>query len=181
VPNKIQNIVTCSALALVAFPFAAPAQAQSASKTGPNVAVIGGWDQTDIGPSLPARTGVVYGLAGGYDWSFGGLVAGLEAEVAKSTVKGTISGTEQRFDRSFYLGGRIGVKASDHILFYAKAGYANGRFAGPVPYRGDGWRIGGGGELALTDQLFARGEFRYSDYGRIARGQQATVALGWRF
>jgi outer membrane immunogenic protein len=181
VRNKVQNIILRGALVLAAFPFAVAAQAQSVGRTGPYLAVVAGWDQTDIGPSLPARTGVTYGLAGGYDWSLGGLVAGLEAEIAKSTVKGIISGAEQRFDRSFYLGGRVGVKASDQILVYAKAGYANGRFAGSVPYTGDGWRIGGGGELALTDQLFARAEFRYSDYGRIARGQQATAAFGWRF
>jgi hypothetical protein len=46
------------------------------------------------------------------------------------------------------------------VLTYAKGGYANGRFSGPVRYTGDGWRIGGGGELALSHNLFLRAAFR---------------------
>jgi hypothetical protein len=38
-----------------------------------------------------------------------------------------------------------------------------------------------GGELALSHNLFLRAAFRYSDYGRVARGQKAAGMIDWRF
>lgn len=38
-----------------------------------------------------------------------------------------------------------------------------------------------GGELALSHNLFLRAAFRYSDYGRVARGQEAAGMIDWRF
>lgn len=168
-------------LFLTSFILAAPAAASEPVFTGPHVSVVAGWDQTDIGPSLPAREGLLYGLAAGYDWAAGPVRLGVEAEVNESSAEGTIGAVPQRVGRSLYLGGRFGVPIVGKALLYAKGGYANGRFSGPAPYTGNGWRIGGGGELALTGQLFLRAEFRYSDYGRVARGQQAAAFIGWRF
>ncbi|MGF7168499.1 opacity protein-like surface antigen [Sphingobium xanthum] len=67
------------------------------------------------------------------------------------------------------------------MLSRRAARHADRRFSGPVRYTGDGWRIGGGGELALSHNLFLRAAFRYSDYGRVARGQKAAGMIGWRF
>jgi hypothetical protein len=46
---------------------------------------------------------------------------------------------------------------------------------------GGGGGGGGGGELALSHNLFLRAAFRYSDYGRVARGQKAAGMIDWRF
>jgi len=69
------------------------------------------------------------------------------------------------------------------LLAYAKGGYANGRFDSSAGdrYTGDGFRIGGGAELAVTDRQFVKAEYRYSDYGRRARGQSWVIAIGTRF
>jgi outer membrane immunogenic protein len=170
-------------LLLLAVPAlaAAPAHAADQTFTGPHVEAVLGWDQTDIGPGLPAREGLGYGVAGGHDWAAGPLRLGVEGEFAGSTVEDMIGGSTQRLGRSFYVGGRLGLPVVRRILVYAKGGYANGKFSGPANYTGDGWRIGGGGELALTERFFLRTEFRYSDYGRRARGQQAVAMLGVRF
>jgi outer membrane immunogenic protein len=160
---------------------AVPALAAEPGFVGSHVAVVAGWDQTDVGPDLPPREGLVYGLAGGHDWAAGPLRLGVEGEFAGATAKAMVSGGSQRVGRSFYVGGRLGVPLAAAVQLYAKGGYANGRFSGPVDYTGDGWRIGGGGEFAFTSRFFLRTEFRYSDYGRRARGQQAVAMLGVRF
>ena len=158
-----------------------PVAAQAQSFTGPHIETVGGYDQTDVGPGLGAANGVVYGIAGGYDIALGGVRIGAEAELNESTVKRVIAATERRVGRSLYAGLRFGVPLGDAFQIYAKGGYANGRFSGPVSYTGSGFRAGGGGEVALGRGLFARGEYRYSDYGRAARGQTWVVALGTRF
>lgn len=149
--------------------------------TGAHTEIVADWDQTDIGPNLPARTGFLYGLAAGHDWAAGPVRLGIEGEAAGSTARGQAGGREQAVGRGLYAGVRLGVPMGRRVLLYAKGGYANGRFSGPVNYTGDGWRIGGGGEVATTGKLFLRAEFRYSDYGRVARGQQAVAMVGWRF
>jgi outer membrane immunogenic protein len=158
-----------------------PAAAQAQSFTGPHVEAIGGYDQTDVGPGLGAANGVVYGIAGGYDVAMGRVRIGTEAEINESTVKRVIAATERRVGRSLYTGLRFGVPLTDMFQIYVKGGFANGRFSGPVSYTGSGFRAGGGGEVALGHGLFARGEYRYSDYGRTARGQTWVAALGTRF
>ena len=174
-----RHFLAPSLMALSSLP--ATARAGELSFTGTHAAIVAGWDQTDIGPGLPARTGFLYGLATGHDWAAGPIRLGVEGEVAGSTARGEIGGRAQAVGRSLYAGARLGVPIGGRGLVYAKGGYANGRFSGPATYTGDGWRIGGGGELALTGRFFLRAEFRYSDYGRVARGQQAVGMVGWRF
>lgn len=161
--------------------FLMPVAAHAESFAGPHAALIAGYDQTDVGPSLGAASGVLYGVTGGYDFALAGVRLGGEAEIAESTAKATITGAEQRVGRSLYVGARFGVPLGDAVLIYAKGGYANGRFSGVTPYTGNGFRIGGGGEIALSRRLFARTEYRYSDYGRQARGQHWIIAVGTRF
>jgi outer membrane immunogenic protein len=170
-------------LVLLAAPFAgaASAQAPKADFTGSHAEIVGGWDQTDIGPNLPAREGVVYGVALGHDWMAGDFRVGLEGEFGGSSVEGRIGGGTQRIGRSVYAGARLGLPVARRVMLYVKGGYANGRFSGPVSYTGDGWRVGGGGEFTLGARVFLRTEFRYSDYSRTARGQQAVAMLGLRF
>jgi outer membrane immunogenic protein len=158
-----------------------PAVAQAQSFAGPHVEAVAGYDQTDVGPGLGAANGIVYGLSGGYDFALGRFRVGPEAEINQSTVKRVIAATERRVSRSLYAGLHFGIPLGDAFQIYAKGGYANGRFSGPVTYTGSGFRAGGGGEVLLGSRVFARGEYRYSDYGRKARGQTWVVALGTRF
>lgn len=160
------------------------AQAQDRPFEGPHVEAIAGYDRTDVGPGLGARNGITYGIGGGYDVRTGGFVIGPEIEVSDSSVSQTTGSIERSVGRSLYGGVRAGVVIADPLLLYVKGGYANGRFdarGGPAPYTGSGFRVGAGGEFALTDRQFVRAEYRYSDYGREARGQTFVLAIGTRF
>ncbi|MFA7588398.1 MAG: hypothetical protein WCY11_19795, partial [Novosphingobium sp.] len=59
---------------------------------------------------------------------------------------------------------------------YHEIGYSTG-----PGFSGSGYTIGGGGELDLTDALFARAEYRFSDYGSTVRGQHFLLGAGIRF
>ena len=167
---------TMLAVALCAIPAAAGA---AEAFTGPHIEAIAGYDRTDVGPGLPAAGGLVYGLAGGYDIAAGGVRLGGELEADGSTARATVAGAPRRVGRSLYAGLRAGVVVAPRLLVYAKGGYANGRFGDA--YTGDGFRVGGGGEWALGDRVFVRAEYRYSDYGREARGQTWIGGFGYRF
>jgi outer membrane immunogenic protein len=167
------------ALALLSL----PAAALAGPFEGPHVEAVAGLDSTDAGPGLGARDAFLYGIGGGYDWRFGAVVAGLEAEADGSTAKQTIAGVERRVGRSLYAGARLGIAATTDLLFYAKGGYVNGRFGSDAgdSRTGSGFRVGGGAEYAISQHIFLRAEYRYSDYGRDTRGQHFVGALGWRF
>ena len=147
--------------------------------TGPHVEAIAGYDRTDVGPGLGAAGGLLYGIGAGYDVALDRIRVGGEVEANDSTAAQAVTGVERRVGRSLYAGVRAGVVVASRLLVYAKGGYANGRFGDS--FTGDGLRIGGGGEFALTGQAFLRAEYRFSDYGQEARGQTWVAGLGLRF
>lgn len=77
--------------------------------------------------------------------------------------------------REFYVGGRVGIVTSPALMFYAKGGYTNQRFGiegtdGTVNASQrldlDGWRAGVGAEYALSNNVYAGLEYRYSNYSK---------------
>ena len=83
---------------------------------------------------------------------------------------------------------RLGY-AFDRLLPYATAGYAFGSakttYASPFP--GDsisasdtlsGWTVGAGLEYAITDNILARIEYRYTDYGSSSSAVSNAFAAG---
>jgi len=139
-----------------------------------------------VGTILPVRSnGVLGGVHLGYNHQFGVAVLGAEADVELSGVRGTVTafgplaaGTgvfDQRWQAS--LRARAGV-AVDKALLYVTGGVAftdfglGGGPAGfPVRYGASrvGWTVGTGVEYALAPNWTARAEYRYSDYGTVAR------------
>jgi len=176
--NMVRPIAVVLALAIPGL-----AQAQERGFEGPHVEAVVGYDRTDVAPRFGADNGITYGLGGGYDWRSGGFVFGPEIEIADSSVSRTTGTIKRSVGRSLYAGVRSGFVIADPLLLYLKGGYANGRFEanGANAYTGSGFRIGGGGELAVTGRQFIRAEYRYSDYGRRARGQTWVLAVGTRF
>jgi outer membrane immunogenic protein len=167
---------------------AAPAFAQDSgdesSFTGPRAEGIVGWDRAESGENLQgdARDGVVYGGAVGYDVQMGHAVLGAEAELTGSTTKDSANNVVASNDtldvkagRDIYLGGRIGFAVGDRALLYAKGGYTNARINTRYHAPGataiedgenlDGWRLGAGAEVKLGGQVYAKAEYRYSNYG----------------
>lgn len=169
--------------ALFAVLAAAPAAAEDGNFAGPRIAAVGGYDSTDYAPGAGAQDGAIYGLQIGYDLQHGALVYGVEADFTGASATTRLPALTSRADHFATVAVRAGFTPTDNILLFARGGIANARVTltpgGSVD--STGWTAGGGGELAVTRQLFVRAEYRYSDYGQRLRGQQLVGAVGIRF
>ena len=189
----IGGVAVAATLAGIATPAAA------ADFTGPRIEAHAGWDRLRA-ESAPLkvddrRDGIVYGVAAGYDVALGDkAVAGLEvgfdlSDVDFASVAGTTK-SEVAVKRDISVSARIGARVADNVLVYAKGGYSNARLEGvittgatrtEVAANGDGVRVGGGIELALGPNAYAKAEYRYTDYEGGVTRHQALTGLGFRF
>ncbi len=124
------------------------------------------------------------GLGGvhvGYNYQIDRIVLGIEgdAEFGRASDSITIAGNtfeaQKNWDAS--IRGRLGVTPMDRLLLYVTGGaaftelkYSLVSLANAFPPANatiskTGWTVGGGGELAVTDWLTARLEYRYVDFG----------------
>ena len=196
----MRKYLLAALLAGVATAAATPAAAQEAATfSGPRVEGIVGYDTTDVEDENSG--GIAYGAALGYDFQTGGLVFGIEGEVADSTLDQCVSDVDLVGDelcvqagRDLYVGGRIGAAVSRNVLLYGKAGYTNARIA--LDYEDgtagttldfeegenlDGVRVGGGLEFALGPNSYAKAEYRYSNYEQGFDRHQVVAGFGFRF
>lgn len=143
-------------------------------------------DSSDPLLPLPSLSGVGVGVHVGHNWQSGNFVFGAEAGFGYSFASASAPcgnpawtcNTELTWSGS--LVGRVGV-AADTALFYLTGGVAGASFrastvddtglGGPVgaeypdsQFRA-GWTLGGGIELALSDTMTGRLDYRYADYG----------------
>ena len=181
-----------AALAIGAVVPACPALAQDAQATftGPRIEATVGWDKSRSGSSVDNDTtrdldqsidGLLYGGGIGFDAAVGeNFLIGAEAELTDSTAKVDNDGVPNTFNlgrvdagRDIYVGARAGFIVGERMLVYAKGGYTNARYNlvgtdGTVDLNQrldtDGWRIGAGVEMAVTENAFAKVEYRYSKY-----------------
>lgn len=183
--------------ALAAATVATPALAQeSAPFTGARVEGIVGWDRVQANGGHD--DGVMYGVAGGFDFQSGGLLIGVDGEFNDSTTE-ECAGARTALDprvcakagRDLYAGGRVGTVIGGRTLLYAKAGYTNARFkltedfggsANTVASRNlDGLRVGAGAEYAIGPNSFVKAEYRYSNYEDGISRNQVVGGFGFRF
>jgi outer membrane immunogenic protein len=124
------------------------------------------------------KSGLTYGVLGGYNYQLGQLVLGVEADFAGWTV-GTMRYTAITGDfltaHSKWGGsirGRLGY-AADHALFYVTGGAAFVSNETSIPLTGIsiggdgtqwGWTVGGGLDYAFANNWFTGIEYRYSQY-----------------
>lgn len=142
--------------------------------SGPYIGAEGGysWNTFDPdGASNADANGGIFGVFGGYNYQFdNNWVVGIEGDVlhnwnSKDTAFGSVETTWQGSVRA-----RVGY-AFDNALIYGTAGWAIARAeANPDvgPDESDtlnGWTVGAGLDYAFTQNIFARGEYRYTDYG----------------
>lgn len=190
-------------IATAALGFASTAHA--ADFTGPRVELRTGWDRVSIDglrSANPATAnvdgdedGIAYGLALGYDHALGDrVIVGVEAAVdlSDNEFSGTVGTVRYDVDakRDIELAARLGTKLTDSILLYGKVGYSNARVktrltSGATTIadssNGDGVRVGGGLEVALTDRVYAKAEYRYTDYEAGVSRNQVLTGIGFRF
>lgn len=185
--------------ALLAGTVASPALAQQDPFSGVRVEGQVGYDTTRI--EGESSDGITYGGAVGYDFRVGGAVVGAEAEASDSTVDECVSDVTVAGDqlcanagRDLYVGGRVGAVVRPNLLLYGKAGYTNSRISldyddGTAATTADfeegenldGVRVGGGVELGLSSNVYAKTEYRYSNYEQGFDRHQVVAGLGIRF
>jgi outer membrane immunogenic protein len=151
-------------------------------------------DDDESGPEFFTSTdddsAIAYGVELGYDLQIGsGLVIGAYAgaelsdtRVCNQLIEDDLGCSDLK--RTFTVGGRVGVPVGRSSLVYAKGGYSSGRF--DVAYDPDitdndddepgdtyafsksrgGFHVGAGVEVGLSQGLYGKLEYVYTDYGK---------------
>lgn len=158
----MKNFVIGTALAAMAL-VATPAMASDFS--GPRLEVTAGADDVSRGID---PTDVAYGVGAGYDLQFGKVVAGVEAAV------------DNVFDRrDIGVGARLGYVANENVLVFAKVGYSNWKPTQRLTL--EGVRVGGGLEVNVAGPVYAKVEYRYTDFEGATGKHGGLVGVGYRF
>lgn len=134
-----------------------------------------------VGTNTIETDGFVGGGFVGYNYQADSFVAGVEADIGYGDFSGDNAGTEVEGGVNGSLRGRLGYAITPDILPYITAGGAAQSLKvteGGVSDRNTllGWTAGVGTDVKLTDQVFGRVEYRYSDYGN----EDFTTAGGTR-
>lgn len=127
----------------------------------------------------PSGMGFTGGVFAGGNMQIDNFVLGVEGDIEFSS----FSASAPCFNPAFVcttnlnaqgsLRGRIGF-AADRALLYVTGGLAAARFGGQTALGGVtfpdsstriGWTLGAGIDMAVTDTVFVRGQYRYSNYG----------------
>lgn len=204
---------------------AMPAAAQDAGEfSGLRAEALVGYDITRPGSSEDIDNAddidqsiddIAWGGRIGYDFAVGsGMIVGVEGEWLQSEASTEYDTTgftdfgvgNLSAGRDLYVGARVGAPLSDSTMVYAMGGYTNAQYdllatdnatdiETDVDF--DGWRVGAGVEQRLGENVFLRGEYRYSNYeeGEVEAPSglesdrfdvdvdrhQVMVGLGYRF
>lgn len=208
--KKFVSLLSLSVAALAATPAAAQTAAPTGGRVevllGYDRVSYNLEDTFGVDDSLH-MSGVLYGIGIGYDFAVSNSVSlGVDLEVADSTAdrKEEFVGEIEGFDvdgaakistgRDLYAGVRATFAASPKANLYVKAGYTNARLKGSIEgtidgepvdesdgANGDGFRVGLGGQYAISANSFVGVEYRYSNYEHNFSRNQVAATLGIRF
>ncbi|TPW30795.1 porin family protein [Martelella alba] len=168
--------------------------AQQFNWSGFKVGATGGWNWNqqkfsakDINSSSHESNSGTIGAFAGYDYQFSNnVVLGVEGDVtynpdnnAKFTYAQGQSG-KMGYDWEGSIRGRLGY-AFDNTLLYTTGGWAiaDGYNLANGTKKEDtynGWTIGAGVDYAFTNNIFARVEYRYTDYGNGSSSDHGSLA-----
>ncbi len=123
----------------------------------------------DGGPDIKTK-GFVGGVFGGYQWQQENFVYGAEADLGYNGTKGDSSGVNSKGGFEGSLRARLGYAVTPEILLYGTGGGALKNQKVSVPGDSDsntmlGWTAGVGTDIKITDNVFGRVEYRYTDFG----------------
>jgi outer membrane immunogenic protein len=129
-----------------------------------------GWGTADTNAAGDVEAdGFDIGAYGGANWQWGNFVVGGEADILYPFRDGSSGGVEVEQGLNGSLRGRAGI-ALDRFLAYGTGGLAATSLEVSAGGASDddvlwGWTAGAGVEGMVTDNITARIEYRYSDYG----------------
>ena len=146
-----------------------------ASWAGPYAGISAGYGFSghakvhDGGPDIKTK-GFVGGVFGGYQWQQENFVYGAEADLGYNGVKGDSAGVNSKGGFEGSLRARLGYAVTPEILLYGTGGGALKNQKISVPGDSDsntmlGWTAGVGTDIKITDNVFGRVEYRYTDFG----------------
>lgn len=133
-------------------------------------AVVGwGFGDTDAGANSISTDGFIGSVFGGAQMQSGAFVYGGETDFGYNWMDGTNAGVRAESGLEGSLRARLGYAATDRLLVYGTGGVAVGQVEATNAAGSDkntmvGWTAGAGVDAKLTDQIFGRLEYRYTDY-----------------
>lgn len=187
--------------AVPAAPEAVEETVMPAGWDGPYIGVMGGaeWLKSDLdfGATSNSHTkaGGLLGAFAGYNYQFdNNFVLGLEGDFGYNWNKGTKAGTDYGTDWQGSVRARAGY-AFDDALIYGAAGWTvtRGYIDPPTSDKGhkslNGYTLGLGVDYKFTNNMFARAEYRFNDFGdKDIKGvnfdpqqHQVIFGLGYKF
>lgn len=115
-------------------------------------------------------SGFIGGAFAGYNFQNGMFVYGGEADLNWSGLSGDNAGVEVDGGLDSSLRARLGVAVTDDVLVYGTGGAAFGSLkvsdaAGSDRQTAVGWTAGAGVDVKMTENIFGRVEYRYTDFG----------------
>jgi outer membrane immunogenic protein len=176
--------------------FVAIAVATPAAAEGLRAEIHGGWDHSSSADV--DDDGIVYGIGLGYDMNVGqnafvGVDFSLDDSTAKECETSVIVASDElcvKAGRDLAAGIRAGVNLSERGKLYALGAYTNARVkltysdtTGTVSEGEnlDGFRIGAGYEHLMSDNVYGKVEYRYSNYEADFERHQLLLGVGINF
>ena len=144
-----------------------------------------------------SQQGVTYGLTASYDVAKGRTLAGLQLDLDATDnrdcetdvlVAGDRACIEGQRDSAISL--RLGSKLDETTTILGTVGYANARFEARYDGAGvdsslhetlDGIRLGASLATDIGRKLYAKAEYRYTNYEQGVSRHQGLVGIGLRF
>ncbi|MGB3502159.1 MAG: outer membrane protein [Mesorhizobium sp.] len=153
-------------------PYEAPVEMQS-GWAGGYIGAYGSWTKGETrAPGIPSRTkpdGIGVGGFAGWQGQSGNIVYGAEADAGYNGAGGGNGVIASTTKGEGSLRARLGYAPNDRVLVYGTAG---GALANVTVQDGGkdsntelGYTVGAGVDAKITDNVFGRVEYRYTDLG----------------
>jgi outer membrane immunogenic protein len=146
-----------------------------ASWAGPYAGIALGYGfagRTDVSDLEIDTDGFIANGFAGYQLESNGFVYGIEGDIGYGGYKGDNAGVESEGGVDGSLRARLGVAVTPDVLLYGTAGGALQSVKLTDTATGDsdrntmlGWTAGAGADVKMTQQVFGRVEYRYTDFG----------------
>ena len=144
-----------------------------------------------------SQEGVTYGLTVSYDLPGRDMILGVQLDLDATDNRDCKADVFVTGDRACIEGqrdtaitGRLGYRAGDRVMLIGTAGYANARFRASYEGAGirtdehetlDGVRLGVAAVADIGRRLYAKAEYRYTNYEQDVSRHQGLAGIGLRF